>query len=108
MEEELVEDLTEKLIEAVIRNDAELVYDLIMNGADPSVTLDSDNITPLHFAAQNNALDVVPLLIAGGADIHAQTWPDGKTPLSIAQLHNHYQMITLLLAYDSSNIDSVH
>lgn len=84
------------LIEAIIHNDLKEVRSALENGADPNACLDPAKVTPLHFAAQHNAIDVVPLLITAGAKLHAQTFPDGQTALDIARLHHHAEMTQLL------------
>jgi ankyrin repeat protein len=83
------------LIEATIKNDIETVKQLLSQGADPNVFLDEARVTPLHFAAQNNCVEIAQLLIAAGADIHAKTYPDGETPLDVAMLHGNQELITL-------------
>ncbi len=89
------------LIEAVIHNDVTNVRKLLENGADPNACQDRANVTPLHFAAQHNATDVVSLLITAGAKLHAITFPDQQTPLDIAKLHHHEAMVKLLNEYNS-------
>jgi ankyrin repeat protein len=84
------------LIEAVIHNNQKQVRTELENGADPNACLDPALVTPLHFAAQHNALDVVSLLVTAGAKINAKTYPDGQTPLDIARLHRHEDMARLL------------
>jgi ankyrin repeat protein len=84
------------LIEAVIHNDAKQVRAELERGVDPNACLDPALVTPLHFAAQHNAIDVISLLITAGAKINAQTFPDGQTPLDIARLHRHEKMAKLL------------
>ncbi len=84
------------LIEAVIHNDLKRVRAELENGADPNACLDRALVTPLHFAAQHNAIEVVPLLITAGAKINAKTYPDGQTALDVARLHQHKDMISLL------------
>lgn len=84
------------LIEAVIHNDVNSVRTALEQGADPNACLDPANVTPLHFAAQHNAMDVVPLLVTAGAKVNAQTIPDGQTALDVARLHKHEKMARLL------------
>lgn len=91
------------IIDAVINNDTTLVQQLLEQGADPNTILDAANVTPLHFAAQNNALEVVPCLIQAGANLRAKIDPEGMTPLDIAKLHKHAQMSTLLEKYMNMN-----
>ena len=92
-------ELTEELIQAVMDNDVDRVNDLLAEGADPNGVLDVAMITPLHFAAQNNSLFVIPLLIEAGADINARTSPEGATPIDIALLHGHDKVTQTLMAY---------
>jgi len=88
------------LIEAVISNDTDTVKKLLSQGEDPDFCFDNEaNITPLHFAAQENALEIAKLLIAAGANVHAETEPDGETPLDIARIHQSEGIIDLLVAY---------
>lgn len=95
-----LQQLNIELIEAVIDNDADRVNELLHEGADPNCTLDKALLTPLHFAAQNNALFVIPLLVEAGADLHAKTQPEGSTPIDIAFLHAHEKIVQTLLAYE--------
>ncbi len=91
--------LLNQLVQAVIENDALQVGDLLNHGIDPNEVLDADNVTLLHYAAQNNALKVIPLLVEAGATIQAKTVPDGYTPIAIALLHGHHRIAQTLIAY---------
>jgi len=91
--------LTNHLVRAVVNNDVRKVSDLLNQGADPNNTLDTDNITALHYAAQSNSLEVIPLLVEAGAFLEAQTEPDGYTALEIAFLHRHDKIAQTLIAY---------
>lgn len=91
--------LSNCLIQAVIENNVVLVSSLLNRGANPNVTLDPANVTPLHYAAQNNALEVIPLLVEAGALLDAQTEPDGYTPIEIAFIHGHLRIAQALIAY---------
>lgn len=71
------------LIDAVKKNNINTVKRLLQNGVNPNQADDKDNITPLHFAATYNAVDVIPLLISAGANLDAKTC-DGLTPLDCA------------------------
>ena len=82
-------------LRAVIEDNAEQVKYLIEQGCDPKIGEDEAQITPLHFAAQNNALETAQMLIAAGADPKQQT-EEGATPLDVAKLHNHQEMVKLL------------
>ncbi len=91
---------TEQLIDAIITGDQRQVIALLGQKTDPNATLDCANVTPLHFAAQNNRVNIAKLLIQAGANIDTQTQPDGETPLDIAKIHQHTRMISLLSALD--------
>ena len=91
------------IVDAVIENDVKLVQQLLDEGADPNLILDEAHVVPLHFAAQNNALEVVPLLVKAGANLHAKILPEGMTPLDVAKLHGHADMIKLLEKYMKMN-----
>jgi ankyrin repeat protein len=91
--------MLEVLIDAVIANEVEIVNKILNQGFDPNQALDAARVTPLHFAAQNGSLEVIPLLVEAGADICACTQPDGQTPLDVALLHKHESVAQILLAY---------
>ena len=85
-----------KLIDAIINKDTLAVMRLLQAGACPQKALDSANVTPLHFAAQQNAVDIIKILLKAGADLTATTLPDGQTAYDIAQLHGHQAALQLL------------
>ena len=84
------------LISAVIANDSATVEKLLSKSKNPNHCLDSDQITPLHFAAQHNAVHSAKILLKYGADPKLKTKPDDYTALDIAQLHNNKEVIELL------------
>ena len=51
-----------------------------------------DDVTPLHMATLEDALDVAAELIVRGADIHAEK-NDGWTPLQIAEARGHREAL---------------
>lgn len=91
------------LIDAVINNDIEMVRQLLEEGADPNVCIDEAQLRPLHFAAQNNSLEIAKLLITAGADVHARTIPDDETPLEVAKLHGHRAFVELILSHSEGS-----
>ena len=95
-EKKMANKETELLIEAIINNNINEVSLLLKKNINPNHSLDSANVTPLHFAAQSNHTHIAEKLIKHGADPLAQTQPDGETPLDIAKLHQHTAMINLL------------
>lgn len=91
-----MDSLIGKLIDAVMQKDTASVKALLAQGVDLNSYEDDAMITPLHFAAQNNAIDIAEILVVGGADVHAKTSPEGHTPLDVALINNNYQMADLL------------
>ncbi|MGB6976775.1 MAG: ankyrin repeat domain-containing protein [Gammaproteobacteria bacterium] len=95
------------LIDAVRANDVEQVKILLQEGADPNFCEDMSGITPLHFAAINNCLEIVLLLVAAGAKLNART-SEGERPLDIAKnqpIETHGQMVALLTFFDLNRPD---
>jgi len=89
----------EKLVDAVIESDIELIKALLQGGTDPNGVVDSACLRPLHFAAQNNGVEAAKLLLAAGADVTLRTEPDHDTPFDIAKLFNHKDFMELLQRY---------
>jgi uncharacterized protein len=87
------------LIDAIILDNNKAVLKMINQGISPSKALDGANVTPLHYAAQYNAIKCISLLIEKGASIHAKTFPDGQTPLEIALLNKSLKAVQLLMEY---------
>lgn len=75
--------------ELVIKKQNNTLAELLELGADPNCVLDEDKITPLHLAAQHNALYAAKILVCAGANVTAMTSPDGLTPFAVAKLHHH-------------------
>lgn len=89
------------LIDAVVKNDIKKVAKLLAEGVDPNFTEDQDNITGLHFAAQNNFVKIAQLLILAGAKIDSRTITQ-ETPLEVALLSGHYEMAELLVRWQNT------
>jgi ankyrin repeat protein len=70
------------LIDAVDKNNIDLVQLALQQGTDPNQVGKFDT-TALHRAALNGNIDIVNLLVISGADINFQDY-GGATPLSIA------------------------
>lgn len=78
-------------------NNVELLRELLEAGGDPT-TSDVRGWTPLHFAAQEHAVESARLLLQAGADVDARDeW--GNTPLWVATFNSKGRgdMIALLL-----------
>ncbi len=84
-----------ELFAAVRSGDANLVADLINEGADIHAK-DNKGFTSLHEAAKHGHLDIVEKLIEKGADIHAKT-NRGYTPLYLAALNGNLQVVRKLI-----------
>ena len=89
----------QNLIDAVLDGNVDLLSKLLADGANPNASEDDAQITPLHFAAQNNQIKAADLLLNAGADIHAKTMPDGHTAYEIALLHGHTQLAQMLASH---------
>ncbi len=85
----------EELIEAIEIDDVAVTEELLQTGVDPNGYEDWVGLTPLHFAAQANALQSAQLLLQAGADPLSKT-ADGMTPFDVAQTHSHPDMMLLL------------
>lgn len=60
------------------------------------VETDSNDKTPLHFAAMNNHIDTAEMLISKGANVNAKDF-DGNTPLHLAASGGNPEMCKLLI-----------
>jgi ankyrin repeat protein len=89
----------EQIIVAILQGDVERVRYLINNGYNPNESLDEALVTPLHYAAQHNKIDIAMLLIENGANTYACTKDEHYTPLSLALLFGHMKLAQMLLAY---------
>ena len=85
-----------KLIDAINNGNVVQVKRLLQQGVVPRGGLDSANITPLHFAAQQGSVGVVKILLAAGADVTETTQPDGETAYDIARIYGHLDVMALL------------
>ncbi len=90
-----------ELMDAVINNRINQVRELLTAGADPNATEDHCKITPLHFAAISDFIEVAHLLLEFGANPRAKT-SDGVTPLDDATTANSKAMIQLINSYLSN------
>lgn len=100
----MTKELNEKLLDAVINNQADQVKALLEQGADANCFEDSAMVRPLHFAAVYDSADVVPILMAAGADIHAMT-DCAETALTIAKRHNSSKVLAKLENFYSVTTD---
>ena len=89
-------DVQAQLIDAINAHDELTVKRLLNQGASPNESLDSANVTPLHYAAQHNATFIIRALLSAGADRYSQTYPDGQTPYDIAQINQHAEAMAML------------
>jgi ankyrin repeat protein len=82
-----------------LENDLPKVRDLLIKGVNPNVA-DNDGFTPLHFAAQQWAVEAADLLLQHGAYVDA-TNCHGNTPLWTAVFNSkgRGEMIALLRRY---------
>ncbi|TNE28068.1 MAG: hypothetical protein EP346_10605 [Bacteroidetes bacterium] len=67
---------------------------LLEAGANPNYK-DPNGMSPLHYAAQFNHINIVNLLLEAGADVNATDLNDRK-PLDYAVLLNHTEVVSAL------------
>ena len=85
-------ELNKKLLEAIKKNDLQLVQKLIKSGADINFK-DEKGLTPLHYAAVSGNIDLVKYLVENGADVCAKD-KKGRTPDYYAfRYYNVYKKI---------------
>lgn len=82
---------------AVQENNLAQVKNLVVRGF-PVSTFDDLGLTPLHYAARNENLEIAGFLLASGADINAQDETRaGNTPLSEVAGGCTFEMARLLV-----------
>ena len=84
-----------QLITAVKSGDGAAVRSLLAKKTDVNAA-GADTATPLHWAVENNSLEIVNLLIAAGANVNAETRYK-ITPLALASENGNARIIERLL-----------
>jgi ankyrin repeat protein len=79
---------------AVTARHADVVAELLRNGAEPNYRYGAGH-TPLHVAAANGSAAIVRLLLAAGASREART-DESRTPLDLARENGHGEVMQLL------------
>jgi len=74
--------LDDALLRAVRTEDVKEIHSLIARGANVNAN-DQDGDTPLHYAAENWAIECMQVLLSNGADVNARNL-QGKTPFMVA------------------------
>lgn len=87
-----------ELYDAIMREDANAIIELLNQGAALTLTNDDDS-PPLHWTARNRHLEICHVLLHRGADINAKTH-DGETLLYLAKHKKRNKIIRFLLNYN--------
>lgn len=85
-------NLISPLIDAVINNQASIVFLLLKYGADPNGCEDQLLFSPLHYAAAHSDLKVIELLLKAGAQLDARDC-NGFTAFQTAWFHHNVAFI---------------
>ena len=75
-------------------NQPQVAENLIQLGADPNITINEQNLTPIMIASYYGNTAMVKVLLANGADLTQRT-TDGLTAASIAKQQGHAEIIKL-------------
>ena len=86
----------QELYDKIDMGDLTAVKSIIDGGVNVNA-VDKDGFTPLHWAPENNRLDIVNYLIAKGADVNAGTTKDRLTPLHLAVAAKAKDIVRALL-----------
>uniref|UniRef100_A0A6B2L0R6 Palmitoyltransferase n=1 Tax=Arcella intermedia TaxID=1963864 RepID=A0A6B2L0R6_9EUKA len=79
-------------------NEIELVRSMMEQNSAFVHEVDSDNVTPLHWAALDNHMEVANLLVQAGARLDVFTNLEGHSPLDWACIRGNLKMILFLIS----------
>jgi ankyrin repeat protein len=82
-QERLVGFLSGAMLEAIIKDDAEVVVELLKLGANPNNIEDREGLTPLHFALTFRSRKTIPILLSHGANVDRRD-REGISPFEYA------------------------
>ena len=82
------------LMAAVVKNELELVENLLIIGADPNLT-DVNDTTALHYAVLFNQLDTIKLLVENDAKANIKN-NNNQTAYDFAKINNNEKLIEIL------------
>lgn len=99
--EVVFQQLSNNFIEAIERNDIDLVKTIFNKGANVNGK-DTDGFTPLHFATRNNSKEILVYLLNNAAD-PTQISNKGNTPLHLAALKGYLDIAEILLRHVREN-----
>ena len=95
------------LIKLILANDVAGIREGLADGADPNER-DSDDRTPLLYAAIDNKLQIAKLLLDSGADVDTQD-ASGNSALHYAAQEHHAEIASLLIGHRAAvDIEDVH
>ncbi|KAF7343180.1 Palmitoyltransferase [Mycena venus] len=101
-------DPEDTIFVAAQRGDVVAIRALLDSGRARATDHDSENVTPLHWAAINGHVDVCQLLLEEGAEVDAPGGNLMATPMQWAARYGHLYVIRLLVAHgaDPTFLDS--
>ena len=88
-------------------DDPRIARFLIERGADPNISVSSDDgSTPLHGASEGGRIEVARVLLEHGANVEVKD-KKGRTPLDVASEGQREEIVKLLLEHGARREDIV-
>ena len=92
------------LIDAIVTDNKNKVFELLHNGADVLNCDACDFITPLHHAVSTASIEIIFLLTEHGADPHERYSKTGQTAFELACSLNRADVLSFFCNQNSSEM----